>query len=290
MKNRNSIIKTLVNTAIGMTAGIIAIAAPAAPALADDTVPVIDMGTFENSYEPTDSWIKDGWEYEKKDDYIVLKKYTGDDVVVEVPGKVTISGTTYKVKICDETFEGNNRITEVDFKTVDGQKVTVEGDLNGAFAGDTLLKTLDLSGFDPTGVTDYTDIFKVTADTQLTLKNAQDSFINAVAPILEDQNRYLGTVKVTAKVTLTGKTLAANQFNFRLYKDSVNESNLIKASKNAADGSIDFGAIKVRDITKPVKLIAVQEDEEGYNNKTGNLNVAKTIMLKADGTLSVTGE
>ena len=29
MKNRNSIIKTLVNTAIGMTAGIIAIAVPA---------------------------------------------------------------------------------------------------------------------------------------------------------------------------------------------------------------------------------------------------------------------
>ena len=38
MKSRNSIIKTLVNTAIGMAAGIIAIAAPAAPALADDTV------------------------------------------------------------------------------------------------------------------------------------------------------------------------------------------------------------------------------------------------------------
>ena len=63
MKNRNSIIRTLVNTAIGMTAGVIAIAAPAAPALAEDTVPFIDMGTFENSYEPTDSWIKDGWEY-----------------------------------------------------------------------------------------------------------------------------------------------------------------------------------------------------------------------------------
>ena len=74
MKNRNSIIRTLVNTAIGMTAGVIAIAAPAAPALAEDTVPVIDMGTFENSYEPTDSWIKDGWEYEKKDDYIVRKR------------------------------------------------------------------------------------------------------------------------------------------------------------------------------------------------------------------------
>ena len=64
MKSRNSIIKTLVNTAIGMAAGIIAITAPVAPALADDTVPVIDMGTFENSYEPTDFWIKEGWEYE----------------------------------------------------------------------------------------------------------------------------------------------------------------------------------------------------------------------------------
>ena len=49
MKSRNSIIKTLVNTAIGMAAGVIMVAAPAAPALADDTVPVIDMGTFENS-------------------------------------------------------------------------------------------------------------------------------------------------------------------------------------------------------------------------------------------------
>ena len=97
-------------------------------------------------------------------------------------------------------------------------------------------------------------------------------------------------LKVTAKVTLTGKALAVNQFNFRLYKDSVNESNLIKASKNAADGSIDFGAIKIRDITKSMKLIAVQEDEEGYNNKTGNLNATKTIILKADGTLSITGE
>ena len=290
MKNINSIIKTLVNTAIGMTAGIIAIAAPAAPALADDTVPVIDMGTFENSYEPTDSWIKDGWEYEKKDDFIILKRYTGNDKVVEVPGKVTISGTTYKVKISNETFNDISTLEDVDFKAVDGQKVTVYGELNGAFADDDQLKTVDLTGFDSTEVTNYKDIFDASIDTQITLKGASETFINEVAPLLEEQHRYLGTVKVTAKVTLTGKTLAANQFNFRLYKDSVNESNLIKASKNAADGSIDFGAIKVRDITKPVKLIAVQEDEEGYNNKTGNLNATKTIKLKADGTLSVTGE
>ncbi|MBR1524220.1 MAG: hypothetical protein IJ641_07180 [Lachnospiraceae bacterium] len=278
------------NTAIGLAAGIIAMIAPAAPALADDTVPVIDMGTFENSYEPTDSWIKDGWEYEKKDDYIVLKKYTGDDAVVEVPGKVTISGTEYKVKICDETFAGNNRITEVDFKAVDGQKVTVEGNLNGAFSGDTLLKTLDLSGFDPTGVTDYTDILKVTADTQITLKGASDAFINAVAPLLEAQNRYLGTVKVTAKVTLTGKTLAADQFTFKLYENSINAENLIKTSKNTASGSIDFGTIKIRDITKKVKLIAVQTEEDGYNNKTGNLTVNKTINLKTDGSLEVAAD
>lgn len=68
MKNGNAVSKAIVNTAIGMAAGLIAMIAPAAPALAEDTVPVIDMGTFENSYEPTDSWIKDGWEYEKKDD------------------------------------------------------------------------------------------------------------------------------------------------------------------------------------------------------------------------------
>ena len=106
MKNNNRICKAFMNTAIGLATGIIAMIAPAAPALADDTVPVIDMGTFENSYEPTDSWIKQDWEYEKKDDYIILKKYTGDDQVIEVPGKVTISGNTYKVKICDETFNG----------------------------------------------------------------------------------------------------------------------------------------------------------------------------------------
>ena len=282
--------RTIINTAIGFAAGLMALVAPAMPTLADDTVPVIDMGTFENSYEPTDSWIKDGWDYEKKDDYIVLKKYTGDDTVVEVPGKVTISGTTYKVKICDETFSGNNRIQEVDFKAVDGQKVTVEGNLNGAFAGDTLLKTLDLTGFDPTGVTDYTDILKVTADTQITLKGASDDFINAVAPLLEAQNRYLGTVKVTAKVTLTGKTLAANQFTFKLYENSINDDNLVKSSKNAADGSIDFGTIKVRDITKKVKLIATQESEDGYNNKTGNLIANKTVSLKSDGTLEVAAD
>jgi len=74
MKNRSTITKALTNTAIGFAAGFMALMAPAMPVLADDTVPVIDMGTFENSYEPTDSWIKDGWEYEKKDDYIVLKK------------------------------------------------------------------------------------------------------------------------------------------------------------------------------------------------------------------------
>ena len=290
MKNRSTITKALTNTAIGFAAGFMALMTPAMPVLADDTIPVIDMGTFENSYEPTDSWIKDGWEYEKKDDYIVLKKYTGDDTVVEVPGKVTISGTTYKVKICDETFAGNNRITEVDFKTVDGQKVTVEGNLNGAFAGDTLLKTLDLSGFDPTGVTDYTDILKVTADTQITLKNAPDSFINAVAPLLDAQNRYLGTVKVTAKVTLTGKTLTADQFTFKLYENSISTDNLIKSSKNTASGSIDFGTIKIRDITKKVKLIAVQTEEDGYNNKTGNLTVEKTINLKADGSLEVAAD
>ena len=279
--------KTLINTAIGFAAGLVAFIMPAMPALADDTVPVIDMGTFENTYSPTDSWIKDGWEYEKKDDYIVLKKYTGDDAVVEVPGKVTIAGDTYKVKICDETFAGNNRITEVDFKAVDGQKVTVEGELAGAFSGDTLLKTLDLTGFDPTGVSDYTDILKVTADTQITLKGASDAFINAVAPLLEAQNRYLGTVKITAKVTLTGKTLEANQFTFKLYENSISTDNLVKTSKNAADGSIDFGTIKIRDITKKVKLIAVQNDEDGYNNKTGNLTVNKTINLNTDGSLKV---
>ena len=289
MKNK-TISRAFINAAIGMAAGLIAMVAPAAPALAEDTVPVIDMGTFENSYEPTDSWIKDGWEYEKKDDYIILKKYKGDDQVVEVPGKVTISGTTYKVKICNETFNDCKLITEVDFKAVDGQKVTVYGELDEAFAGDTLLKTVDLTGFDSTGVTDYTDIFKVSGDTQLTLKGASDSFIDEVAPLLEEQNRYLGTVKIKAKVTLTGKTLAANQFTFHLYKDSINDDNFIKTSKNAADGSIDFGTIKVRDITKKTKLIAEQEAEDGINNKTGNLTVEKTIKLKADGTLTVVTE
>ena len=290
IKNGNAVRKTLINTAIGLTAGVIAMIAPAAPALAEDTVPVIDMGTFENSYEPTDSWIQDGWEYEKKDDYIILKRYTGYDKVVEVPGKVTISGTTYKVKICNESFNNISTIEEVDFKAVDGQKVTVYGELNGAFADDGALKTLDLTGFDASGVSNYKDIFDVSTDMQITLKGASDSFINEVAPLLEEQHRYLGTVKVKAKVTLTGKTLTANQFNFRLYKDSVNEDNLVKAVKNGADGSIDFGTIKVRDITKDMKLIAVQEDEDGYNNKTGNLNVTKKINLKADGTLSVATE
>ena len=201
-----------------------------------------------------------------------------------------LAGAGGRSDTCNETFNGCNLITEVDFKAIDGQKVTVYGELDGAFAGDTLLKTVDLTGFDPTGVTDYTDIFKVTGDTQLTLKGASDSFINKVAPLLESQNRYLGTVKVTAKVTLTGKTLAANQFNFKLYRDSINDDNLVKASKNAADGSIDFGTIKVRDITKAMKLIAVQEASDGYNNKTGNLTVNKTINLKSDGTLEVAAD
>ena len=49
----------------------------------------------------------------------------------------------------------------------------------------------------------------------------------------------------------------------------------------------EFGTIKVRDITKKVKLIATQEAEDGYNNKTGNLTANKTINLKSDGTLEV---
>ena len=290
MKKNKTITKAFINTVIGMAAGIIALAAPAAPALADDEVPVIDMGTFENSYEPTDTWIQKGWEYETKDDFIVLKKYTGDNTVVEVPGKVTISGTTYKVKISNETFSHVIGIQEVDFKAVDGQKVTVYGELNGAFEGDSLLKTVDLTGFDPTGVKDYTDIFAVSTDKPLILKGASDSFIKEVAPLLEEQNRYLGVVKVTAKVTLKGKDMSADLFKFDLYRDSVNNDNLIKSVKNAEDGTVDFGNIKVRDITKPIKLVAAQEDKDGYKNKTGNLTVSRTIKLKADGSLEVVTE
>ena len=149
-------------------------------------------------------------------------------------------GTFYDEWIGKESEE-IAQIQEVDFKAVDGQKVTVYGELNGAFEGDTLLKTVDLTGFDPAGVEDYTDIFAVSTDKPLILKGASDSFIKEVAPLLEEQNRYLGMVKVTAKVTLKGKDMAADLFKFNLYRDSVNNDNLIKSVKNAEDGSIDFG-------------------------------------------------
>ena len=290
MRNRTGFFRVFGNAVIGMAAGVLALVGPGVPVFAEDVVPVIDMGTFENSYEPTDPWIKEGWEYEKKDDFIVLKKYTGSEDVVEVPGKAVISGYEYKVKICNETFSDIYRITEVDFKAVDGQKVTVDGELDKAFSMDAKLKTVDLSGLDVSGVSDFSDIFEVANDTQLTLKGASEDFIDEVAPLLEHQNRYLGTVRVSAKVTLSGKVLSADQFSFKLFEGSVDSGNLVKACKNGADGSIDFGVIKVRDITKPVKLVAVQESVEGYRNKTGNLSVSKSIKLKADGSLAVTNE
>ena len=43
-------------------------------------------------------------------------------------------------------------------------------------------------------------------------------------------------------------------------------------------------------MTKPIKLVAAQEDKDGYKNKTGNLTVSRNIKLKADGSLEVVTE
>ncbi len=290
MKKHKTIARECINILIGITACIIAMIAPAAPALADDEVPVIEMGIFQSADETTDNWIQEGWEYEVDDDHIVLKKFTGEDTVVEVPGMVTLSGVTYKVKICADTFSYNTGIQEADFKAVDGQMVTVYGDLIEAFAGDTQLNTVDLTGLDSSDVADYTDIFKTETDSPLMIKGAAGYFMNEVAPHLEEQNRYLGTVKVTAGVMLRGKEIPADRFRFSLYRDSINDENLISTATNEDDGSIDFGDIKVRDITDPIKLIAIREDEDGYKDNTTKLKVFSNIELNADGTLSITPE
>ena len=61
----------------------------------------------------------------------------------------------------------------------------------------------------------------------------------------------------------------------------------MKTVKNDAAGKFDFGELKLSDISKPVKYIAVQEPVEHMTNKTGNLTKETTITLNSDGSLKI---
>ncbi len=174
-------------------------------------------------------------------------------------------------------------------ESIDLSKASWNSDITNTarmFANDTALKEIK-TGSDFNAGSKMNDMFTTDVDTILKIKGSPSStFLNKVTPEFENYNRYLGEVDVKAAVTLSGNTLKKDMFTFKLYKNSVVSANLITTVKNDANGNISFGKQKIRDISKKVKLIAVQEEVENITNTTGNLTSEKTITIKPDGSLS----
>ena len=141
-----------------------------------DTIPVIDMGTFHNVYiQPTDEWIETGWDKEIKKidgkDYILLKKYTGNERDLVIYGKATYEGKEYPVLVGLEYnstthsyksfLRGNGIVRTIRFESVSGVSVMPEipGRANEMFEEMTALHRVDFNNSFGGKLTDISDMF-----------------------------------------------------------------------------------------------------------------------------------
>ena len=212
-----------------------------------------------------------------------------------------------------DLFRGMESLETIDF----GSGITVDfSDASGMFEGCGSLKSIDLTYIlMPTEVEDtsrmfegcdslteinvnssfkmgekHDDMFKASTETLLRVKGTpSEEFMESAFPLFKSWNRYLGEVEATADVSLSGKTLDADMFTYRLYSGEEKDENLVATAKNAADGSIDFGKVRVYDTTSPLELRAVQGAVEGMSPTKDRLSVSKRIILKTDGSLAVDG-
>ena len=137
-----------------------ALASAEVPVMAEEAVPVIDLGTFHNTYTPpTDSWLDDGWDYEVKekdgDKYILLTGYSGDEEDITVSGAAIAAGELLPVRIAhsydsgtghySSAFSGNSKIKTITFERVEGMDASAEdpGNISELFRGMPGLKRVD---------------------------------------------------------------------------------------------------------------------------------------------------
>ena len=153
------------------------------------TVTIIDDGgslipsasvagsVFEITYTPpTDEWITDSWEHEviekSNKDYILLKKYTGNEKDLTIYGEAKADGKTCSVILGLEYdsgtgkyssyLTGNTKVEKVTFVSVNGIQVKTEldGKANEMFKGCTALKTVDFNNSFGGKLTDISGMFE----------------------------------------------------------------------------------------------------------------------------------
>ena len=202
---------------------------------------------FEITYTPpTDEWISDSWEHEVIEkngkDYILLKKYTGNEKDLTIYGEAKADGKTCPVILGLEYDEGsgkyssylngNTKVEKVSFVSVNGTQVKTEidGKANEMFKGCTALKEVDFNNSFGGKLTDISGMFEgCTSLTTADLTGLDLSFCEKAVKTFKDCS------KVT-EANLTGT-------DFRKLKDAteffsgcskLTNPNLNKAKWNSA--------------------------------------------------------
>ncbi len=211
----------------------------------------------------------------------------------------------------EDVFKGCTGVTEI---CLDGADFSKTYTVHGMFEGCTSLEAADLTTATWGELAKYTsrmfaddinlseitvpydfmptficqEMFKVNDLTELTVKgNPSELFIKRLMPLMEDNNRYIGDVLIQAHVELDGAELEDGMFEFKLYDTGKSDDSLLATATNEYNGLITFGEIKVYDITKELKLVAVMTGNESVSSETEALFRDVMLELNEDGTLSI---
>ena len=154
------------------------------------------------------------------------------------------------------------------------------------------------SGGTKDGITYDTSSIKVT----MNVKDNGDGTLTATPSYPSDttfNNTYdaSGKIALEAAKTLTGKTLAADEFSFEVVDSS---DKVVATGKNDASGSVKFSDIDYtlsdldgassKDFTYTVKEKVPSEKEGGVTYDTKTYQVTVTVTDNGDGTLKVTAD
>ena len=269
------------------------------------TVTIIDDGgclipsasvsgsVFEITYTPpTDEWITDSWEHEviekSNKDYILLKKYTGNEKDLTIYGEAKADGKTCPVILGLEYdsgtgkyssyLTGNTKVEKVTFVSVNGIQVKTEldGKANEMFKGCTALKTVDFNNSFGGKLTDISGMFEgCTALTTADLTGLDLSACEKAVKTFKDCN------KVTeANLTGTdfGKLKDASEFFSGCVK--LTNPNLSKARWNSSLEKTDGMFSGDDDLTE----ITIPADFSAGSSYTDMFKVSeeKRLTIKGD--------
>ena len=132
------------------------------------------------------------------------------------------------------------------------------------------------------------EMFKTNELTKLTVKGEpSDEFRSRLFPLMANNNRYIGEIKLESHVELEGAELEDGRFSFTLYDGGIADDSVIATARNDAEGRISFGTVKVYDITKPLEFVATMTEDESVTCETEPLSKDITLELNEDGSLSV---